>query len=657
MCGISIIFHANKFAAERAQIEKMNKALHHRGPDDQSIYLHEQVALGHTRLSIVDIDNGRQPMTSADGRYVMIFNGEIYNYRELRKQLESAGVVFRTRSDTEVILELYARLGSACVPQLRGMFAFAVYDIVQRSVYIVRDRLGIKPLFYHWDGAILVAASEIKAILASGLIEPKFNYESIYNYFIYQFSISPHTPFNQVLELPAGHEMFIGPGDKFHIRQYWDLQFPREGEYESMDEQFWLRRFQEKFEESVASHTIGDVPIGAYLSGGIDSSAITWLLTKHYSQQLTTFSIHQTNPGADESAAYRAVAQHLHVGNMELTLDDSRPDYIQILENSIYHLEQPQRLTVDVPHFLLSSLVNDQHYKVIYSGDGADEILGGYDCFRQDAMRQWGNQLKNYRVRRRHYLREYTQWFAQDYIRLLLQLHKTKNQHKTIAQFGCYPVWNDFWHITEDLLPGLFTQEFISAIANPSQMPELAIAMKSRIEKRHPLNQSLYLETKTRLPGWILWKSDRLSMAHSVEARVPFMDHPLVELAAGMPPAFKLNGMDEKYVLRKIAAPHLPEHPTQYKKRAFYSPIREWFFTAERSQSLEPFLSVAALRKSAIFNPEYVHMLLRQLQNAAPPATMHDYYPLMKREWLLMLVLTTQMLYQQFIEKKAPCFS
>lgn len=656
MCGINLIFHANGSPAAPDPISRMNRTLEHRGPDDQAIFVHGHAALGHTRLSIVDVASGHQPMRSANGRLVIIFNGEIYNYRELRSQLIRDGVKFRTQSDTEVILALYQRDGARCVEHLRGMFAFAVYDTQSGALYVARDRLGIKPLYYHWDGTTLVAASEIKAIFASGYAEPRFELESIKNFFTYQFSVPPHTPFANIFELQPGQQMRLERNSKPVISTYWDIEFPRDDEYESMDEDYWLTSFQYAFENSIASHTIGEVPIGAYLSGGIDSSAVVWLLRNYYNDRLTTFSIHQTNANVDESAAYRTVADYLDVDNIEVTLDDARPDYLQLLDQCIYQLEQPQRMAIDIPYLLMSKRVRAHKHKVIYTGDGADEIFGGYDCYRQDYMRYWGNQIEDPEMRRQHYLSEYTQWFAEAQVRLLLRLHEPARQGQTIEKFGCYPAWHDFWHFIEDMLPGLFTNDFEAATAQPTQMERLAETMKPHLDGRHMLNQSLYIETKTRLPGWILMKSDRLSMAHGVEVRVPFVDHTLVEFNAAMPPQFKLNYMDEKYALRKIACPHLPPHPTNYKKRAFYTPIREWFFTPDRSAALDDILSPAALKATGIFNPARVAALLQRIRNTPAPGTMDEYFSLMKVEWVLMLVLTTQMLKSQFIDKRAACF-
>ncbi len=658
MCGIALIYNTHQQAPEKQRIERMTRSLRHRGPDAQASVVRGPVALGHTRLSIVDVAGGGQPMLSDDGRFAIVFNGEIYNYRALRERLEGQGIPFRSQSDTEVVLQLYRRDGADCVQQLRGMFSFAIHDQTDNTLFIARDRLGIKPLVYHWNGQVLLAASEIKALFASGLLEPQFNPASIRNYFIYQFAINPHTPFVGVMELPAGHHLTLKPGRSLEISQYWDLNFPRENEYESLDEDYWTAQFRAALEDAADSHTIGEVPIGAYLSGGVDSATTTWLLTECYKNPVNTFSVKFQDGELDESPIYRNIAQHLGVANHELVMHNPDPTqgYLPELAAALEFLEQPQRMALDVPLFMLSRLVRDQGYKVIYSGEGADEILAGYDCYRQDYMRLWGNDIRDPELRSLLYTSMYTQNFADPQVQLLMALHDRQRQQTVTDRFGCYPVWYDFWQFTDELLPGLFNADFEAAALAEDQMGALAAQMRPQIEGRHRINQSLYIETKTRLPGWILWRGDRMSMAHGVEARVPFMDHPMAELAARLPPSLKLNGMNEKYLLKKVATPHLPEHPWQYKKKAFYTPIRDWFFLPQHAEALEPYLGQSALRETGIFNPNTVGALLSRLLASSAPRNMNAYFRVMQLEWILMLVLSVQMLHSRFQGKQADCF-
>lgn len=662
MCGISLIYHNNGKPASASMIQRMVKAIAHRGPDALTNIERGPVALGHARLSIVDIAGGAQPMLSDDGRLAMVFNGEIYNYQALRKALKNEGVTFKTHSDTEVLLRLFERDGIACLPKVRGMFAFAVHDQNSGELVLARDRLGIKPVFYHWDEETLVAGSEIKALFASGMVEPELDLATIRGYFRYQFSICPHTPFKGVSELPPGHTLTLNKGGQPQLQQYWDLEFPQDGEYESLDESLWLGRLEEGLDAAASSHMIGDVPIGAYLSGGVDSAATTHLLKQHSLQQpgyadgnVQSYTISFSSAENDETALAKEIAKHIGVPNETINVDEQTGDsLLASLRQCVYHLEQPQRLAVDVPHFMLSELVQNNGQKVVFTGDGSDEIFGGYDCFRQDAIREWGNEKKNNRERRRYYLNEFGEQFSKAHLQYLFKRHRFKPQRKAIRQYGCYPAWYDFWGIMDDVSEPLFAEPMQSL--GDGQMDIAAEEMRSKIAGLHPLNQSLYIETKTRLPGWILWKSDRLSMAHSVEARVPFMDHPLVELAARIPPGLKLNGMDEKYLLRKLMMPHMPEHPTHFKKRAFYTPIREWFFTPERQAALEPYLSQEALEKAGLFNPKVVAEYSKAINIFGQPKDMDEYYVVMKMEWALLLVLSIQMLHALFVDREAECF-
>lgn len=658
MCGISIIYLKDRQAPRRGDIERMNASLLHRGPDAQGIQIRPGVALGHTRLSILDVASGQQPMFSSDRRYCIVFNGEIYNYKALRQHLQQKGICFKTRSDTEVILQLYQYYGQDCLLHLEGMFAFAIHDIESNNLFLARDRLGIKPLFFYQDKEILIVASEIKAIFASRLVEPRFDLHSIKNYFKYQFSISPNTIFESIMELPPGYFMSQDSNKKFKQTRYWDLNFPKHNEYESYSESYWLSKFSSFLAETTVMHTTGDVEVASYLSGGIDSCAMTSLLSDHYRQKLRTFSIGFRNPQHDESCYYKKIAEHLGISNTEMVMEDSQEGgYLNLFRNCLYHLEQPQRMAVDIPHYLLSDLVRKNDVKVVVTGDGADEILAGYDCYRQDSMRTGSNGLLSSLFRKRTYLKEYTQYFSENHMRLLLKLHSRSAQRKTIDRFGFYPAWFDFWQITDQNNSNLFTNEVIDELAADTQLDCLLEEMQPGIQGRHPLNQSLLFETKTRLPGWILWKSDRLSMAHGVEARVPFMDHKLVELAAGIPPDLKLNGMDEKYILKKMMAPKLPELPGEYKKRGFYTPIREWFFSADRHSEVEPYLSFDKISETKIFNPEMVDSLYTTIRTQPNPDCMNSYYRTMQIEWILLLVLSVQLLHELFIEKRADCFN
>lgn len=657
MCGICFIYNSAKDNVDNPPIESMVASLSHRGPDAQNSVVTGRVALGHSRLSIVDIKGGRQPMSSPDGRYVISYNGELYNFMSLKKELEKKGIKFQSQCDTEVVLNMYIVYGKDCVSYLRGMFAFVIYDRDTGNLFIARDRIGIKPLFYNWNGTSLIGGSEIKAIFASGLVEPQLNLSSIANYFKYQFSVTPFTPFEDVLELEPGHSMIIRPDGEPEISRYWDLEFPRDDEYEYREEWEWEAKLQDGLDDAVVSHMIGDVPIGAYLSGGIDSATTTYMLSRHYRNPVQSFTIEFTNKANDESAIARAIADHIKVPNASMVLDDDRsPGYLNELIDAVYYLEQPQRVAVDIPHYMLSDFVRSKHYKVVYTGDGADEIFGGYDCYRQDMIRVWGNQQQSQAEKEHYYLNAFRDNFSDQFMRHLLFLHQPDRQDSTINKYGCYPVWYDTWQVLNDVADNLFSEDTKRKLQSNLQMDLLIDRMKPNLEGRHPLNQSLYIETKTRLVGWILWKSDRLSMSHGVEARVPFVDHKLVELAAQIPPDLKLNGMDEKYLLKKIMAEHMPAHPQQFKKRAFYTPIKEWFFTEEKIRNISSFISETALNKSGFFSNDAVKEMINTITCLPAPRTNDDYYTLMKLEWGLMLVLTVQILHWLFVEKNAPCF-
>lgn len=653
MCGITALIRFDGQPVSHDIMARMNRALAHRGPDDSGVHIDNTTGLGHTRLSIVDTANGQQPMHCENRRYTISFNGEIYNYQKKTRELLRLGHNFDTHCDTETILRLHMQYGDEAITQLDGMFSYALYDKETQRLILVRDRLGIKPLYFHQNKDFLIAASEIKAIFASGLVEPQFDYQTLYDHFYYQFSITPYTSFKDICEVPPGHLLIIEKGQPPRLEQYWDLNFPKDGEYESLDETYWEKAFGDALDASCQSHLIGDVPIGTYLSGGLDSSTTSYLLNKHYRRPLDSFSIHFEDPNSDESYAYKPVAEKFGINNIEMTISDPAPkDFIHTLEECVYHLEQPQRMAVDIPHFMLSDKVHQHGTKVVYTGDGADEIFGGYDCYRQDAMRIWGNEQTDDDAREKLYLEEYTKQFANEFVHMLMKLHRPEKQQEVISTYGTYPAWFDSWHILDDQIADLWVKH--EQIDSKTRLPEFARDIKPKIEGLHPLNQSLYYETKTRLNNWILLKSDRLSMSHSVEARVPFLDHHLVELAAKIPPQYKLSGMDEKYLLKKFMKPHLPEIPGEYKKRGFYTPIREWFFGPGRDHG--KYLDKEVIEEIGIFNPEVVEKLRNELENQTELTDLHEYYLVLRKEWLLMLVLTTHILHHQFILKEAPIF-
>jgi len=365
---------------------------------------------------------------------------------------------------------------------------------------------------------------------------------------------------------------------------------------------------------------------------------------------LDSFTIQFANPDFDESEIAAEIASYIGVDNhvLHMPLGDDY-DYLSDFIDALYHLEQVQRMAVDIPHYLLSEFVHNKNYKVVYTGDGADEILAGYDCFRQNFIRIWGNEFQDGDERWNYYLREFNSFLSEDYLRMLWQLHQQESQQQTRDSFGFYPAWFDFWQILAQYQDGLFSNEFISANRDNQQMQQLMQGVNKNIEGLHRLNKSLYLEYKTRLPGWILWKSDRLSMAHSLEIRVPFMDNRVVEVAARMPPDLKLNGMEEKYILKQLMWPHLPEHPHAYKKRAFYSPIREWLFSDKNRQRVEDYFSRDSIEQVGVFNAGRVEQLWQQMLATTTPQSMNEWYQLMRLEWVLMIILSVQILHRIFI--------
>ncbi len=650
MCGIAILANYNGDASEALEcVKNMTYSLRHRGPDSRGYIVRGQVGIGHTRLSIVGSDSSAQPMVTEDDRYAITFNGEIYNYKELKRVLEDKGHIFKTMSDTEVVLLGYRQYGCDIVSKIEGMFSFIIHDLERNELFAARDPLGIKPFFYFYKGMEFLAASEIKAIFASGIVQPELNLSSIRAFFNWQFCLPGKTAFLNIQELPAGHYLKMKIGESPKIFQFWDFEFPKEGEYEERPDSFWIDEFGSALCRSVKSHAIGDSDIATYLSGGIDSSTIAWLMSDLLESKTKTFSVHFPDSPLDESGSYRKIAKHLKLDNTQIILDNKRGDYFEELIKSTYHLEQPQRMALDVPYLLMSGAVKSEGYKVVYTGDGADEILGGYDCYRRDYLRLIGNSVRDINLRRMLYFDQFSKDLPKSYVKLIFDLHSPRKQLQTKNRFGFYPVWYDFWNVTTKILPSLFSDEFNSQNDFMCELDNAASLVKEKVKGLHRINASLYLEGKTRLPGWILWRTDRMSMANGVEARVPFLDLRLVELCCRLPPSMKLKGMNEKYILKRYAMKHLPKLPSKYKKKAFYTPIREWFFEEKHAEALEHFIGDSALLNRGLFKPEAVHKICRILRNAHPRNDSETEYQIMQYEWILMLVLTTQILQDTFL--------
>ncbi len=565
MCGICGKYSPK--GVEPQELRDMLRALAHRGPDDEGIYLNGCIGLGNRRLSIIDLAGGHQPICNEDGTVWIAYNGEIYNYNRLRHRLEGKGHVFRTRSDTEVIVHLYEELGERCVNELCGMFAFAIWDENQRKLLLVRDRLGQKPLFYAQRGRDLLFASEVKGILAALEGHREIDYESLHHYLSLRFIPSPHTMLRDIQKLPAAHTLTYQDG-QVTVSRYWDLSFLPKLE---LSEPELIRALGDRLKESVASHLVSDVPVGALLSGGLDSSMVVALMAEQTDSSFKTFSIGVEEQDFDELPYARVVADQYGTCHTE---ERVAPDLVQLLPQMVWHLDEPSD-PIAACQFHAAALAA-RHVKVVLGGDGGDELFAGFD-------RYLGIDHVDYYaaipapIRRNvlgPLLARVPDTFAYksltQKLRWMHQLAGVPDAGGRYAEATC------FFRFSHDQKQALYGDSLRDEVGGLDSSRVIA-DQYDRAEAVDPLDRMLYADYMTRVPEHSLMLVDRMTMAHGLEARSPYLDHELVEFMAAVPAELKIRGRQLKYILRQLAIGYLPHEIVQRSKQGFMFPIAYWF--------------------------------------------------------------------------------
>lgn len=543
-------------------IEKMTKSIAHRGPDQQGLYNDDHCSLGHSRLSIIDLsEQGRQPMFNEDGTVCLVFNGEIYNYLELRKTLLDKGHQFSGNSDSEVIVHAYEEYGTDCVHHLRGMFAFAIYHIPEKKLFIARDRIGIKPLYYYHKNDRFIFASEIKAILECSEVDRSVNTQALYDYLGFEFVPAPQTMFGDIHKLPSGHFLELS-GDKCHISPYWDL---RMGANHSISFEEAVEKQKELLEEAVKSHLMSDVPLGVFLSGGLDSSGIVALMRKHISGPLKTFTIGYQDRTFSELDYAAIVAQHCDTDHQVLMLDDIRPEYV---EKTLYHLDEPMTDLSTVPLYLLCKQARE-HVTVCLSGEGADESYAGYDRFKAAKLAAYFNILPE-TVRKNLVGKVVAMLPDQPQKKGAINMLKRFVEGANLPHDGEHLRWQYF--TSEKMVNNLFTKDFFQAV-RPDPF-RLVREYSERCGEADSVNRQIYLDMRYMMTDSVLMKVDKMSMASSLEVRVPLLDHVLVEFLASLPGDWKLKGLTTKYIFRSALKELLPEKIVHRGKQGYSLPVK-----------------------------------------------------------------------------------
>lgn len=606
MCGIAGILAADTADAPRPDLERMIRQLQHRGPDGFGYFQDGPVGLAHARLSIIDLAGGNQPIANEDGSVWTVLNGEIFNYIELRAALEKAGHVFRTHSDTETIVHAYEQYGDDFVKYLNGQFAIALWDRKRRRLLLVRDRVGIRPLFVHHDGRRLLFASEIKSILELSERARRLDLHGLAQVFTFWACVGERTAFEEVRSIPPGCMLSIENGRQT-LSRYWSWSYPRAGEYSRASFDEAAEELRSLLEDSVRLQLRADVPVGAYLSGGLDSSIIVSLIRQLSDVSLRTFSVCFDDAEFDESEYQQTMVRHL--GTDHTAVRCSHQDIGGAFRRLIEHTETPIVRTGPVPLMLLSAHVRRSGFKVVLTGEGADELFAGYDLFKEAQIRRfWARQPES-------------RWRPLLLNRLYPYLRHSPVGSGAYAQSffgkGLHEVDSPFYAHTQRWLTTSRLHAFLSAEAKAvlrgaRPEDELARELPADISKWDGLSRDQYVEAHTLLSGYLLSsQGDRAAMANSVEGRVPFLDHRVIEFANRLPPRYKLRGLTEKAVLRRSVHDLLPPAIVNRVKQPYRAPdSRSFFAGGEGAALVEDLLSAERLREAGYFDSAMVGRLV-----------------------------------------------
>lgn len=594
MCGIAGYITRDGERASVDEVRQMTDTIVHRGPDEEGVFAKNNVGLGMRRLSIIDLSGGSQPIYNEDRSVVIVFNGEIYNFPELRKELEARGHSFYTHTDTEVIVHLYEELGADCISKLRGMFAIALYDENRKTLLLARDRLGKKPLYYAISEGRLYFGSEIKTILAVAPQLAEVDSEGVLQYFYYGYIPDPYSAFQQIRKLPSGHLGEFKNG-AIKIRQYWDV--PSYGTNDPGSEEACLEEMEQRLAEAVRIRLISDVPLGALLSGGVDSSIIVALMARASSRPVKTFSIGFRSEKFNESQYARLMAERFRTEHHELTVD---PDFEETLTSLSGMMEEPFGDSSMIPTYYVCRMAR-QHVTVALSGDGGDELFAGYDRYLTSVRRTRYNRIPS--------------WVGHLYRRHL-------HDRLPGGMYGRNLAWNASLSVRDRYLDemcffpalhrerGMFSREFLESVDRQPDPFSQFQRYYDNAPAKDAMSRLLYLDTKTYLTGDILTKVDRMSMATSLEVRVPMLDHEFVEWVAALPIEWKLRNGVRKYLLKKLAERlGIPSELLNRPKQGFQVPLVDWLRKELKESLLQVLLEPRTLQRG-YFRPQAIRGLV-----------------------------------------------
>ncbi len=601
MCGIAGFISRDRGASlepREALLDRMCRIIAYRGPDEQGMVVRGRAALGMRRLSIIDLEGGQQPIYTEDGNLAIVFNGEIYNFQELRAELEGLGHRFRSKSDTEVVVHAFEEYGIDCLEKLRGMFAFAIWNFREETLFIARDRVGKKPLFfYQIPNGDFVFGSELKTLLVHGGVTRTIDKSALDAYLTFGYVPEEFCIFEGVSKLPPGHYLVLKNGDA-SVRQYWDFKFDADEPEQS--EEYYVRTLREKLEDAVRVRMISDVPLGAFLSGGVDSSTVVAYMSKLSDKPVKTFSIGFNEDSFDELKYARVAAKHFGTEHHEFVVT---PDLVETIDELVWHFDEPFADSSALPTFMVSKLARE-YVTVILSGDGGDELFGGYTRYVTNQSRDvFGRLPKGIRTQ-------------------VLQKLSTRLPHGAPGKNYLYNIGlaaedryiDSISHFNGPRRQALYATAYAEELNGTFGVGEkLYRKLADAVDGGSAIDKLLYLDSKTYLPGDILTKVDRMSMANSLEARVPLLDHKLIEFVMTIPSRLKMNGSVSKYILKKAMEGTVPNEILHRSKQGFGVPIGEWIKQQLRERIVSD-LRDPRSRKRGYFDEKYIETLLDEHQ-------------------------------------------
>lgn len=639
MCGIAGIFNFPSYGnpPSEQQLTSMLSAIRYRGPDESGIYLSPRVGLGNVRLSIIDLSAGQQPISIRDKRYWIVYNGELFNYIEIRRELEKLGIHFVTQTDTEVVLQAYAQWGPACLQQFVGQFAIAIWDKQKEELFLARDRVGIRPLFYTNSGGQFIFCSEIKGIFQIPTVRRAVNHKALSQIFTFWTTITPATPFEDVFEVRPGHYMLIN-SDKIQQVKYWELKFPDPADYSTKKMDEAVEELRELFKDAVKIRLRADVEVAAYLSGGIDSSVTTAFIHEVEPGVLNTFSIGFKDKAFDETAFQLEAAKYFNTNHTAFTCTSG--EIGSNFYNTIRHTEFPILRTAPTPMYMLSKKVREQNIKVVITGEGADEMLAGYNIFKEDKIRRfWArNPQSDIRPLLLKKLYPYLPMMKDARTNILkmffgYKLGETENP--------CYSHLLR-WHNTSRI-QNYFADPVIAGLDGYDPIDEVGKNLAENFSQWGDLAKSQYLESTIFMSGYLLSsQGDRMAMANSVEGRYPFLDHRVIEYAATLPDSYKLNCLNEKFILKKMMKGKIPESILKRHKQAYRAPIHSSFIGAEAPEYVKEMLNATTIKSFGYFDPTKVDRLVDKISNNGEVTEIEN--------MALAGIISTQLLHHFFIE-------